>query len=87
MSAPDSERMSAIIRAAAFDRIPHEDASWLLARVQSLILMEEVDYAFYRGRVLDLEASLKQIHAALLHHRSGWMTPLIYQIEKQITLK
>lgn len=31
---------------------------WLLARLDSLILMEEIDFEFYKGRVKDLEIAL-----------------------------
>lgn len=36
------------------------DLIWLLARLDSLILMEEVDFAFYKGRIQDLEADLQR---------------------------
>lgn len=43
-----------------FGEVDKADVAWLLARLDSLVLMEEVDFAFYKGRVIDLEADLKK---------------------------
>ena len=48
------------------------DLFWLLGRLDSLILMEEVDFAFYKARVKDLEADLGEAHALLSAWRK-WM--------------